>query len=205
MSNKLVVRPVVRRVGEHPSPTRSTLLAFIAMDPSEPEPRPHDTPPGYLSPPSRGTAITAGTLSVLGGLANGVGALSNIMLVGSPELEAAGVSTGYFGFVGLAGLVVAVGLLVGGIMLLRRRIGGRLIIVTACVIAILLIFVNFAYTQDFSQEHGVATAGNVPLLIVGVIMPSVTAALALTSSTERWCLAGRASTYRAEPTDRKLP
>ncbi|OHV04307.1 hypothetical protein [Mycobacterium talmoniae] len=162
------------------------------MDPSQPEPG-DGTPPRYESPPSRGTALTAGTLSLLGGIANGLAAISNIMLVGSPELESAGLSTGYFGFVGLAAFVIAIALLVGGIMLLRRRSAGRLIIVTGCVGAVLLNLVNFAYSQDLSQKYGPEIAIGVPRLVVGISVASVTAMLALAASTERWCRAGHAN------------
>lgn len=157
-------------------------------------------PPGYVPQPSGATAITAAVLSFLGAASNGVGALSMIYVwaTWNTVVRYNDVSTGtyggYFAFVALASAAVAAALTIGGIMLLRRRLIGRVIIAAGCGGVILMAIVNFAWAQ--SVLHGSGLRGLSGLgsgafgLVLNLIMPSVTIALAFVPATTRWCLAG---------------
>lgn len=163
---------------------------------------------------SGGTAITAAVLSFIGVLYNGFyAALGAASLVGLAALTSSPGTSAIDGGT-VAGAVVLdilmtlgpILLLIGGIQLLRHRIGGRRMIVTGCVLTIatqvawaLALFGLFELgsgiigstgTPDgtaFSQSfHTVATT---QLLITSApaLGAIVTIVLALTPATRRWC------------------
>ncbi|MEZ0363888.1 hypothetical protein ACAG26_09345 [Mycobacterium sp. pUA109] len=156
-------------------------------------------PGGYphQPPPSGATAITAAVMSFLGCAANGVGVISGVIviwssLIGDSLAAAAGLNTGFFVFLALVSFVIAIALLVGAILLLRRKLAGRMVIAVACGIAMTMELVSFGYTQNAMHDYAFAASTyGLPGLAVNLIMPAVTMTLALVPSTRRWCLARR--------------
>ncbi|TDH57481.1 hypothetical protein [Mycobacterium talmoniae] len=158
----------------------------------------HPPQPGPPAPPPSGaTAITAAVLSFLGSAANGVGVISGVVvvwssLIGESLAAAAGLNVGFFVFLTLVSCVLAVALLVGGILLLRRKLAGRLVIAVACGIAIAMALISFGYTQNAMRDYAFAASTyGLPGLALNLVMPAVTMTLALVPPTHRWCVARR--------------
>lgn len=149
---------------------------------------------GFGGPaPSGGTAIGAAVLSFLGALANILGALGNFSVASMPQFHSQ--NTGLFVVMGVVALAIAAALAVGGIMLLRRNLVGRMIIAIACGVVIVLALVGYLMAQALLNQAGLSASATMPSLlgrtIGSIVFPVVTMALALVPSTKNWCLAGR--------------
>lgn len=167
--------------------------------------QPYQPPYGALPPqqPSAVTAIIAAVLSFLGAAANIIGPLFAILGVG---VLAAVASDSDFEFPGwyypitiissIVQLVAGIGLVVGGIMLLRKTNTGRMIIAISCagviVVSILGIISGAALTSwaedrlDGADLTG-SVATNVGVSVVGLIFPIATLVLALLPATRQYC------------------
>lgn len=159
-------------------------------------------PPYPAAPPSGATTIAAAVLSFLGAASSAIGAIASLAVLTASWAKYA--STGYFAVSGLVSFALAAALVVGGVMLLRRQLAGRVVIAAACGVAMLLALIGFVYAQhlmaSLSGQYGVPASGlsgmsshGVVSLLFDLLMPAVTMALALVPSTRLWCLAGRAS------------
>jgi len=149
--------------------------------------------PQYGGPaPSAGTAIAAAILSFLGALANALGALGNFAVPTMAQFHGSG--TGVFVVLGMVSLAITVALLVGGILLLRRKLAGRLIIAVTCGVVIAMALIGYLMAQSLLNQAGVSAAETMPTLlgrtIGSIFFPALTMVLALVPSTKKWCLAG---------------
>lgn len=163
---------------------------------------------------SGATAISSAVLSLLGGAANLLFPVS--VLWGAATIPSLGVqvpSSFYVYTIGpaLALIAVAVALIIGGVLLLRRNLAARVIIVVACVATVIvnLFGIYFVYVTAHMMASGLSDLIGSPVdsaydpamsilsSAPGLIFPIVTAILALTPSTRRWCLAGRGRTARS--------
>ncbi|TDH57482.1 hypothetical protein [Mycobacterium talmoniae] len=146
-------------------------------------------PLGAALQPSGATAITAAILSFLGSLVHGIGALGSLLGLASPLTKYSNVSGGFFALLAVVSGAVAAGLLVGGIMLLRRQFTGRMVIAVSCGAVILMAIASYAFSEHLLRGYGVTgfTSSAVGLLL-NTVMPGVTMTLALVGPTRRWCL-----------------
>jgi hypothetical protein len=159
---------------------------------------PDNQPADYEA--SGATALTAAVLSALGGLVIflvTVRALSTMassvpQMGMSPSVVLAGA---YF----LVQLAIAITLMVGGGLLMRRKPHGRIIVATGCVASIvlhlgflILVFLaTYALTQSMGPGAASSYAGmdftrDVVTSWLNLVFAIVTAALALAPSTRRW-------------------
>jgi hypothetical protein len=143
---------------------------------------------------SRTSGVTAKTAAVL---ALVIGAFAGLGVVG---LAAGGLSGGggkqamwhdWLAWLLLG--VAAVFLLAGGVLLLMRRLAGRLLIVIGCGVYIAGMIVGWSFGP---HEGG---AGRVITAVVGALLMIVTAALALAPSTPRWCQSVQPGTQTSAP------
>ncbi|NKY56231.1 hypothetical protein [Nocardia flavorosea] len=158
-------------------------------------------PYGYPQPaPSGGTGITAGILALLGALSSIGMAISMFILTAATSesslTSGAALATGArrrsssssssgtdvdidfegVGIIwGILYLIVAVALLVGGIMLLKRSSAGRTTVIVACVAFLIVSIFGFGITA-----------------IIAGLFALGTLVLAALGSTKRWIEAGRA-------------
>ncbi|MFT3898926.1 MAG: hypothetical protein QM728_01595 [Gordonia sp. (in: high G+C Gram-positive bacteria)] len=167
---------------------------------------------GFPQPePSGGTAITAGILSILGGVAEFAGSIVVIIaLIVLSNLDASNKVVDALpdwytaGMVVMAVVEVITGtiLLIGGIALLTRRLWGRIAIVVGCAIAlttsIIGLFIDFAVAEAITSDISAGTdvdlgsgIGSTAGSIIQMIFPIVTIVLALLPATKAWCLAKR--------------
>lgn len=162
---------------------------------------PYGQPSGYVPSPSGGTAITAAVLSFLGAAHQGLGGFGGLigLITASSLSDYGGVSVGIYGFQILVSLAIAAGLTVGGIMLLRRKLIGRIIIAVSCGLVIVLTIINFAFIQYLWNSYGLSGYSlrggllmGTPALALEIIMAGTTMTLALVPPTVRWCLSGPA-------------
>lgn len=165
-------------------------------------------PYGYPQPaPSGGTGITAGILALLGALSSVGMAISMFILAAATSesslTNGAALATGArrrsssssssssgtdvdidfegVGIIwGILYLIVALALLVGGIMLLKRSSAGRITVIVACVAFLIVSIFGFGLTAIIAG-----------LFAIGTLV------LASLGSTKRWIEAGRAPAMAA--------
>lgn len=137
-----------------------------------------------LPPPTRGTTLGAAVLSLLGGAVFLFLAVAGVVeSLDSDKRESARVVAG----VGAAVTTpLAAGLIVGSILLLRRRLYGRTIVVVTWAVVILLALglVSAVTASDRSRPADQVRIG-VLVLMAGCAVAAI--ALALARSTRRWC------------------
>ncbi|MEU4432440.1 hypothetical protein AB0F65_17280 [Nocardia rhamnosiphila] len=138
--------------------------------PGFPGPR-YDTPGGdnRQTPPGGWTGISAGILALLEGAAGAAAAIAKLLLDFGPVGVAVGTAYG----------VLAMVLLIGGGLLLRRSNAGRLLIICGCVAAIPLSVLG---PGPVAGIVGIALTG------IGLVITLILAAL---SSTKRWIASER--------------
>ncbi|MGW1739471.1 hypothetical protein ACWCPQ_11745 [Nocardia sp. NPDC001965] len=166
---------------------------------------------GYQPAPSGGTGITAGILALLGGVASSLSAIGMFVLAAATSesslTNGAALATGArrrtsssssssggdtdidFDFdlagtgvvLGIAYSILALVLLIGGIMLLRRSNTGRVMVILGCVLSIVLTVVVVGVVT----VGGGITAFSAPLFAV------ITLVLAAVGPTKRWIEAAR--------------
>ncbi|QCH22647.1 NHL repeat-containing protein [Mycobacteroides salmoniphilum] len=138
-----------------------------------------------LPPPTRGTALGAAVLSVLGGAVFLFLAIAGVVeALDSDKRESARVVAG----VGAAVTTpLAAGLIVGGILLLRRRLSGRTtVVVTWAVVILLATGLLSAVTASDNPRPGDLEL-RIAVLVFTVVYAVAAIALALARSTRRWC------------------
>ncbi|WP_040787814.1 hypothetical protein [Nocardia paucivorans] len=174
--------------------------------PGHPVPPGYPAPAGYgypyvPRPPSGGTAITAGILAIIGGVVSLLIAVSGIIAAfdrrdsslatgarrrGSSssshsdvdvDIDLSGID-GLSLFLGVVAALVALLLLIGGIMLLRRSGIGRIMVIVGCSVYLLMIVVGIARVGAFAGP-------------LSVFFPVLTLVMASSGSTKRWIEAGR--------------
>ncbi|MGW5752075.1 hypothetical protein [Nocardia rhamnosiphila] len=164
---------------------------------------------GYQAPPSGGTGITAGILALLGGVASALSAfgmfvlasatsessLTNgaVLATGARRRSSSGSSSSGpdidFDFdlagtgvvLGIAYSVLALLLLTGGILLLRRSNTGRVMVILGCVLSIVLTVVVI----------GVVAVGGGISVLGAPLFAVLTLVLAAIAPTKRWIEAAR--------------
>lgn len=147
-------------------------------------------PPVQPVPPSGGAAVTAAVLSILGALANGGMGLSGLSSIARIRGESAAAFPG--GTYPLAimfcasGVLAAVLLLVGATMLLLRKMPGRWLIVTGCVLIIVGTVISYGLHNAISEYEGGPRFG-----VLGLLFPILTMVLTLRPSTMAWIHAKR--------------
>ncbi|GGL25250.1 hypothetical protein [Nocardia jinanensis] len=167
---------------------------------------------GHQPAPSGGTGITAGILALLGGVASSLSAVGMFILAAATSesslTNGAVLATGArrrsssssnssssdtdidFDFdlagtgvvLGIAYSILALVLLIGGIMLLRRSNTGRVMVILGCVLSIVLTVVVV----------GVVTAGGGVSVLTAPLFALLTLVLAAIAPTKRWIEAARA-------------
>ncbi|MGW5387858.1 hypothetical protein [Nocardia sp. NPDC003963] len=165
---------------------------------------------GYGYPaaaPGGGTGITAGVLALLGGIASSVSAVSLLFFAsaGNSLTSGAALATGarrrtssssssgpdidldldVNGFalaMGIVQAVLALLLLIGGFLLLRRSNAGRTMVIIGCGAAALLTIVGLL---------GPGSPGPIGVGLLGLIFPVLTLVLAAVTATKRWIDAGQ--------------
>lgn len=138
-----------------------------------------------LPPPTRGTALGAAVLSVLGGAVFLFLAIAGVVeALDSDKRESARVVAG----VGAAVTTpLAAGLIVGGILLLRRRLSGRTtVVITWAVVILLATGLLSAVTASDNPRPGDLEL-RIAVLVFTVVYAVAAIALALARSTRRWC------------------
>ncbi|MET8796185.1 hypothetical protein ABZV91_06970 [Nocardia sp. NPDC004568] len=163
---------------------------------------------GYQAPPSGGTGITAGILALLGGVASALSAVGMFVLASATSesslTNGAVLATGArrrtssssssgpdidFDFdlagtgvvLGVAYSVLALLLLIGGILLLRRSNTGRVMVILGCVLSIVLTVVVV----------GVVAVGGGISVLGAPLFAILTLVLAAVAPTKRWIEAAR--------------
>ncbi|MFQ6229452.1 hypothetical protein [Nocardia sp. NPDC002869] len=164
---------------------------------------------GYQAPPSGGTGITAGILALLGGVASALSAFGMFVLASATSesslTNGAVLATGArrrssssssssgpdidFDFdlagtgvvLGIAYSVLALLLLTGGILLLRRSNTGRVMVILGCVLSIVLTVVVI----------GVVAVGGGISVLGAPLFAVLTLVLAAIAPTRRWIEAAR--------------
>lgn len=178
---------------------------------------------GYQPAPSGGTGITAGILALLGGVASSLSAVGMFILAAatsessltngallatgarrrtSSSSSSSGSGTDIdFDFdlagtgvvLGIAYSILALVLLIGGFMLLRRSNAGRVMVILGCVLSIVLTVVVV----------GVVTVGGGVSALTAPLFAVITLVLAAIAPTKRWIEAARvpvpAGAYGAAP------
>ncbi|MEU4314812.1 hypothetical protein [Nocardia sp. NPDC024068] len=176
---------------------------------------------GYQSAPSGGTGITAGILALLGGVASAFSAIGMFVLAaatsdssltsgaalatgarrrssssssssGGPDIDLDFDLGGIGVVLGIAYSVLALLLLIGGILLLRRSNTGRVLVIVGCVASILLTIAVLV-----AASTGGFSVFSAPLFAI------ITLVLAAIAPTKRWIEAARmpamAGGYGAAP------
>jgi hypothetical protein len=137
--------------------------------------------------PSGATGIIAGLLALVGGLVGtGFAVLSVIIMIMDGEFDVAGA------VFGLLGIAFGLALLIGAILLFRRKTIGRRLVVGGCAVAVLFGVAAIGdmvigISGDASREPvsiGIA-------VIVGIVVPVLTLVLAMLPSTSAWIRAKR--------------
>ncbi|KXO93935.1 hypothetical protein AXK61_05210 [Tsukamurella pseudospumae] len=143
-----------------------------------------------LPPPSGGAAIAASVLSFVGALPFAVTTVAGVVGGLSDDHVVSAVGA-------VLSALVTVGLVLGGVMLLRRRHAGRIVIVVSWSVVILLM-VGLAYAVTRISSHPARALGRISLVVGPIAVFGVAAiVLALVVSTGRWCDARRAVTITA--------
>lgn len=138
-----------------------------------------------LPPHTRGTALGAAVLSVLGGAVFLFLAVAGVVeALDSDKRESARVVAG----VGAAVTTpLAAGLIVGGILLLRRRLSGRTTVVVTWAVVILLATGLLSAVTVLDHRQPEAFGGILAVVAPTVACAAAAIALAVVSSTRRWC------------------
>ncbi|MGW6336643.1 hypothetical protein [Nocardia rhamnosiphila] len=137
----------------------------------------YDVPGGdnHRAPPGGWTGIAAGTLALLEGVAGAAAAIAKYLLDFGPVGVAVGTAYG----------ILALILLVGGGLLLRRSHAGRILVICGCVVAIPLSILG---PGPVAGIVGIALTGT------ALVLTSILAAL---NKTTRWIDAGRMPAVKA--------
>ncbi|WP_109549578.1 NHL repeat-containing protein [Mycobacteroides chelonae] len=147
--------------------------------------------PASLPLVSGRTAVTASVLSLVGGAVFMVGVVAGVIGVldaGLPEGERI-----ISAVVGALAFPLAVGLILGGVLLLRRRRAGRIVLAVMWTLVILL---AFSFVIEVASKPGRppgALAAVVLVVVLIIAYAAITIALAMVSATARWCQARGAS------------
>ncbi|WP_207547231.1 hypothetical protein [Mycobacterium talmoniae] len=151
--------------------------------------------PGYPRP-SGATAITAAVLSFLGCAIYVVASVSLLATVTRRRNRMPVDGTHFLVFVGVVSFAVAVALLVGGIMLLCRRLSGRIVLIITCATSIAMQIVALVFAELIRSAHK-HYAAPLHAAIIGIVVTATIGApiiiAASVAPTKRWCLARRAS------------
>ncbi|MBJ7289268.1 hypothetical protein [Williamsia sp.] len=148
----------------------------------------YGSPQGYVPPPSSATAIIAAILAFLGGIAATVALIGDILIVAAvTDVDGPSWFSGYAGFEGVISLV-RLGLLVtGGVLLIRRRGVGRVLVLAGCALTIVMVIVGVIILASISVANGVpGVVGSGYGVFLGLVFPAVTIVLLLVSPTTRW-------------------
>ncbi|WP_327148883.1 hypothetical protein [Nocardia sp. NBC_01329] len=166
---------------------------------------------GYVPPaPGGGTGITAGILALLGGVISSVSAVSLLFFAssagnsltngaalatgarrrttssssssGGPDIDIDLDVNGFVLAMGIVQAVLALLLLIGGFLLLRRSNAGRTMVILGCSAAALLTIVSV-----LGQSSGGLIVGS----LLGLVFPILTLVLAAVGATKRWIDAGQ--------------
>ncbi|WP_280267766.1 hypothetical protein [Nocardia wallacei] len=154
--------------------------------------------PGYppQPPASGGAAITAGILAILLSLLGVFGIVATVGVANELHDDRYGGGDGtaavFFLMIGIEGLVVLLWL-IGGILLMNRRNGGRVILITLSSLG-LLGGLGGTVAGLTSPVPAAAIPG-----AVGVLLAVLMLALTLAGSTKRWCAEGRQPQYPPYP------
>jgi hypothetical protein len=165
--------------------------------PPFPQP-PFGPPPGYPPPPpqpSGATAIIAGVLAALGGVANTVGGL--LAAIGLAAMVSDSVDSSDAGWTALTAVVTlnvvsGVLLAVGAVLLFVRKAASRWIIVAGCAVHIVSSAISLAMPNTFAEYEYSGKAADV----FGLIFPIATLVLVLVPATAVWL---RANPKNAPP------
>jgi hypothetical protein len=170
----------------------------------------YPTTPGsnaYGKPASKGLAITAAVLGIIGGVVAIFGAITDFGSSSSYDALYADASVDLSQLKtitlvsGVESLVVAALLLAGSILLLQRKKIGQLLLVIGCVMVIVvnsaLTFYVLSLVKDAitstssSATSGIYAASGTIGVIVGLIPPVLTLIFAVVSPTKRWLAEGQ--------------
>lgn len=150
-----------------------------------------------LPPTSGGTAIAAAMVSIVGSLLFSVGLAAGTVSLVDPSnsqdaLLLAAVAA-------VLSSPIGIGLIVGGLLLLRRRNAGRFVIV-ACWPFEVLVYLGalIVVVTSPSRPSGALVIVSAALVVV-VVCAVVASTLALVAPTRRWCLARNARRPGAPP------
>jgi hypothetical protein len=186
---------------------------YGGMPPNVPYPQqPYGFQPGYGAPvfsPPGGTAITAAVLSILGALSTFIGACvawyAVSELTSMSEQRYGGGDSPLSGWIGVTTVVavgdtvVAVVLLVGGVLLLRRSLAGRMTVIVGCAAVIVICVISFlavlAMTgalhaklgSEYSSAMGTMMGMSAVRTLGPILFAGATMVLALLKQTKEWC------------------
>ncbi|BBZ66682.1 hypothetical protein MINS_21110 [Mycolicibacterium insubricum] len=137
--------------------------------------------------PSGRTAITAAVMSLLSSVLFLVGTVAGVDgALSSDENPAARVVAGIVG--GVCGLL-AIGLITGGILLLRRRFAGAITLVVCWAAYILVAFAVLAKVVDNDRRPPEALPILIPIVVITVAWAVAVIVLAQRRTVRRWCAA----------------
>lgn len=143
-------------------------------------------PGGYQPTPPRGpsgaTAIIAGLLAMLGALIGlFMGVMSVVTTIADGEFEVIGA------LAGLVGTAFGLALLIGAILLLLRKMIGRRLVVSGCVMAVVLgMIVMCDMIIGISGNPSREPVSIGLTVMMGFVFPVVTLVLAMLPSTAMW-------------------
>jgi hypothetical protein len=154
---------------------------------------------GSQSQASGAGAVTAGVLAILGGIVWAAFTCADLVSLAhrSSEDRIVTQDDGHFlyypagtwvGWTALIEAALATALLLSGaILLLTRRLVGRLLIVIGCGVVIATIYRPLFLSLDYSF-------GDFSAVSVFALFPGLTMVLALAPATKRWCQSSRVET-----------
>ncbi|MEZ0363887.1 hypothetical protein ACAG26_09340 [Mycobacterium sp. pUA109] len=187
----------------------SRLIACVAMNPWQQPPGQPGWPmpptqqpygqPGYPPPPrpSGATAITAAVLSFLGCAIYAITAVLLLATVARRRNRLPVDGTHFLVFMGMVLSAVAVALLVGGVMLLCRRLSSRVILIITCATSVAMQIVALVFAELIRSAHR-HYDGPLHAAIIGIVVTAAigvpTTIVALAPATKRWCLARTSTT-----------
>lgn len=163
------------------------------MDPQPDDaaaPRPAPNP----QPNNSTTAVIAAILALVGGAVSGLHGLGSVaaLIFAADEDELSKAGSAFFTITGIVELSIAVGLLAGGAMMLRRRPSAPLVVAIAAGAAILVGIIGIIVigTMVAGELSGYGAAfSSVPMFasLLRLAFPIATLVLAVLPSTRRYC------------------
>jgi hypothetical protein len=153
---------------------------------------------GVVTPrPSGGTAITSAVLAIVGAIGQLLGAVGSLIAVTAfADLkefdDLPGWTTPYFLVAGTVSLVAGISLLTGAIMLLTKKLSGRIWIGLGCVIVLVFGVAGFiagkAIEDSFNSTTSMPAGTDFGYVgLVFLIFPIITLVLAWLPATEKYC------------------